>query len=84
MCHSSSQAAIVLLNGVEVDRKMASAGCMKRDGLVVVQLSEGWNELALKMSCHFGQVFEFWAGLYELGELFARPAQNLIYHDWFD
>ena len=57
---------------------------MKRDGLVVVQLSEGWNELALKMSCHFGQVFEFWAGLYEQGELFAHPAQNLIYHDWYD
>eukprot|EP01052_Picozoa_sp_SAG31_P023349 SAG31_NODE_1919_length_6920_cov_5.391731_3_plen_66_part_00 len=52
---------------------------MKRDGLVAIELSKGWNELALKMSCHFGQVWEFWAGLFEQGDLFSRPAKNLLH-----
>ena len=52
---------------------------MKRDGLVAIELSNGWNELVLKLSCHFGQVWEFWVGLFEKGDLFSRPAQNLLY-----
>ena len=69
LVYSASQATTVFLNGVAVDSKMTAAGCMKRDGLVEVTLPAGESEIMLKMSCHWGRAWGFWAGLYEPGDL---------------
>ena len=69
LMYSASQAATVFLNGVAVDTKITAAGCMKRDGLVEVTLPAGESEIMLKMSCHWGRAWGFWAGLYEPGDL---------------
>ena len=76
LVHSASQAATVFLNGVAVDTKITAAGCMKRDGLVEVTLPAGESEIMLKMSCHWGRTWGFWAGLYEPGDLY-RPAAGV-------
>jgi hypothetical protein len=68
LAYSASQGATVFLNGVAVDTKITAAGCMKRDGLAEVTLPAGESEIMLKMSCHWGRVWSFWAGLYEPGQ----------------
>ena len=76
LAYSASQAATIFLNGVAVDTKTTAAGCMKRDGLVEVTLPAGESEIMMKMSCHWGRAWEFWAGLYVLGDMY-HPAAGL-------
>merc|ERR1711924_194066 len=58
---SSTEGAVVRLNGEEVGLKRLAAGGMPVDAAFEVELQAGRNTLMLRMSNHLGMPGEFWA-----------------------